>query len=437
MTVQIFIKKVIGKLRSWIDNANETLFGYAILLVQVCVCKCRYQRILTRIRKREQGKKIRVLFMSDNVSKWKCQSVYDAMLRSDYFEPLIGITMKPREMCASVEIRNKIVSERSAYFTRIGDKVIIVCDPQKGKFLDIGCFDPDIVFFEEPWLLPDSQSVYRISTCALTCYVPYSYEVAFNKKFVCMRKFHRLMWRIFANSEERVELYEQSNRNFEMAGKAVSFGYPLLDYFNNVESYEKRDLVIYAPHFSFHVDGQESILKLGTFDWNGREMLSYAKEHPEISWAFKPHPGLFDRLVDSGVMTALEASQYYAEWEKVGVGCYDGNYLQYFSKAKALITDCGSFLVEFIPTKMPIIRMIRNDTNWKPTPAHKKLFSTYYTARDWNELKTILDQVVINGQDPKCECRLSVAKELGLWGSNAGESITDFLKNMCEPRDGK
>lgn len=431
MTATTFLSKVIGKLKFWLDNSCEFLFGYGILLVQVCICKNRYKKIVERIRIRSKGgQKIRVIFMSDNVSKWKCQSVYSAMARSKLFDPQIAITMKPAEMRKEIAERVKIFSDRTAYFADIGDNVVLACDPEMGQYCDLNTFNPDIVFFEEPWLLPESQSVFNVSRYALTCYVPYSYEIGFDKKLVCMRKFHRLMWRIFANSDERVELYEQFNRSFEMAGKAVSCGYPPLDYFNNLELCEKRDLVIYAPHFSFHVDGQESMLNLGTFDWNGREILAYAKEHPEISWVFKPHPGLFDRLVGSGIMTLHEAMEYYEEWGKIGVVCYDGNYLKYFSKAKALVTDCGSFLVEFAPTKMPIIRMIPKNANWETTPAYQQLFSTYYTGHDWDELRTILNQVVVNGCDSNRELRITIAKELGLLGSNAGNRITEFLKNQ-------
>ena len=428
MTVRVFIQKVVGKLRFWADNAKEILFGYAILLVQVFLCKRRYKRIVERIKWRPKGQKIRVLFMSDNISKWKCQSVYMAMAESSLFEPIIAVTMKPRELRLTCEDRKRMMSERTAFFEKIGNRVMSVCDPVKGTFLDLKQFHPDIVFFEEPWLLPDLQNVFNVSGFALSCYVPYSYEMGFDPKLTCMRKFHRLMWRLFVNNKERVGLYERFNKNCEMSGKAVFFGYPQFDFFNNQEGKENsRQLVIYAPHFSFKVPGQEALLRLGTFEWNGREMLEYAKAHKEINWMFKPHPGLYNRLIDSGFMTAVEAKRYYDEWSCIGTVCYDGEYLRHFMSAKALITDCASFLVEFLPTGMPIIRMVPENVNWKPTPLHEKLFSTYYTAHNWNELKEFMETVLFCGADPQKEIRIAVAQELGVLGNNAAKGIVKYL----------
>ena len=410
----------------------ELIFGHLILAVQVAVCKRRYRTIIKRIRDKKLGGKIRVVFMSDNVSKWKCQSLYDKMDESSVFDPLILISMKPHEMNNKLSDRERIVRERCLFFKRLGDKYKLACNPNTMEFFDLSEFSPDIVFFQEPWLLPKNQNVISISRYALTCYVPYAYEIGFDKRLTCMRRFHRLMWMIFAADAEHAQLYMKNNRGWKAAGKSVSFGYPPLDYYNEHDQIARTDYVIYAPHFSFKINPDTRILRLGTFEWNGVQILNYAKNHNEVKWFFKPHPGLYNMLINSGFMTTSEAKRYYDEWGKIGAKCNDGDYMRYFLKARALITDCGSFLAEFVPTGMPIIRMISADCNLEPTPRLVELLETYYTARSWDELKQYLDEIVLGGADPKKDIRLAAARKQGLIGNNAARNIISFLRKILQ-----
>jgi len=50
-------------------------------------------------------------------------------------------------------------------------------------------------------------------------------------------------------------------------------------------------------------------------------------------------------------MTLNEVESYYAEWHNLSNGfVYDeGDYFNIFKSSDALITDCGSFLAEYLP----------------------------------------------------------------------------------------
>ena len=196
-------------------------------------------------------------------------------------------------------------------------------------------------------------------------------------------------------------------------------GYPELDTYLEPTVEDNKKYVIYAPHWSLG----NTPLKYATFDWNGQYILDYAKAHPEIKWIFKPHPVLKGRLIELGLMTQEEADNYYAEWDKIGIKYEGPDYLDLFKESKALITDCGSFLAEYMPTKNPVI-LLRSK---KATPYNflaQKVTKYYYSVWNLQELETALKNVLIKGLDPWKERRLAMLNKLDLV-TNASQNILD------------
>ena len=73
---------------------------------------------------------------------------------------------------------------------------------------------------------------------------------------------------------------------------------------------QSKKYIIYAPHYSV----KNSELKLGTFDWNGKFILEYAKKHPEFDWIFKPHPLCKHNFIRSKIFKNMEeVNNYYNE----------------------------------------------------------------------------------------------------------------------------
>lgn len=156
-------------------------------------------------------------------------------------------------------------------------------------------------------------------------------------------------------------------------------------------------------------------------------MLEYAKRHPEIKWVFKPHPLLKGRLVENGFMTRAEADSYYREWEKIGLACYDGGYADLFKRSRALITDSGSFLLEYMAVGKPLIRLEPVDFNMRFSPVFARVLNSFYTCRTLDEMFAALKLVVEDRQDPRREERQVAAREAGLFGNNAAERIVKYL----------
>jgi CDP-glycerol glycerophosphotransferase (TagB/SpsB family) len=195
-----------------------------------------------------------------------------------------------------------------------------------------------------------------------------------------------------------------------------------LDVYNESLGMDKH-YIIYAPHFSF----KNSVLRLSTFDWNGKYLLDFARAHRELDWIFKPHPQLKLKVIQDGIMTENEINEYYDEWAKIGLVYDQGDYFNIFMSSDALITDCSSFLSEYLPTKKPVIHMI-SENMVALNSISKVTSSHYYKAHDLRELEFYLNDVIINKNDPLREKRINDINILTSDGNSASSRIVSHLK---------
>ena len=210
----------------------------------------------------------------------------------------------------------------------------------------------------------------------------------------------------------------------EEATNLAAVGHPKLDIYKNYheEDYEHK-YVIYAPHHSF----EENSLNFATFQWNGKYILEYAEKHPEFNWVFKPHPRFKAAIIQNNIMSAKEIEEYYARWEKIGKYYNDGLYFDLFKQAKCLITDCGSFLIEFLPTKQPVIFLV-NPQRHDDIPSTKIISDSYYQILTLEELEKALDEILVNNIDPLKPERLQILKKLNIEKYDSTSKIINEIK---------
>jgi len=207
---------------------------------------------------------------------------------------------------------------------------------------------------------------------------------------------------------------------------AVITGHPKLEFFLQTPPPPRENTVptvIYAPHWSVAKGG------IGTFEWSGKKILQVARNTAgKVQWIFKPHPGLKKALAKYGLMTEAEVDDYYAQWEKLGLVYDAGDYFQMFLDSSALITDCWSFLAEYLPTKHPVLHLVSPDSTWRGA-VNEGAAAHYYKIKNVEELDEMFDKVIINREDPLRDKRLEDLGRLHVTDASAN-IVNYFLKRL-------
>ena len=159
-------------------------------------------------------------------------------------------------------------------------------------------------------------------------------------------------------------------------------------------------------------------------------MLDFARSTPELTWIFKSHPKLREQLVRTGIMTPAEVNRYFAAWGELPNGkvVLDGGYMAVFADSDAMITDSGSFLVEFLITGNPILLLVSAKSAGY-SAFGEKLVSTLYRATEVGEIRGFVESVVVGDNDHRRRERAAVTPEIS---GNSGRNVANYLERMFD-----
>lgn len=390
-----------------------------------------YRNTLAKLKKEFGKRELRIGFLVSEISKWKGQTLYDLLEKTQGFFP--EILVYPYLLIDKDDIDGAL-REKLNYFKLNNMNVRSIWNEK-----DHNCcsdLNVDVAFYQQPWDIPPAPRCQDIAKNSLTFYYPYFLVNNFDKHLELELQLHYCVFRYVLLNNKQVELYKPFLKRSYYAGKMVGLGHPIIDVFYLNKHYKgTKGYVIYAPHFSIQCNNSEEPelpYYSSTFLENGKLILEYAIKHPEINWVFKPHPRLRRELIKSNSWTEDEVNAYYKGWEEVGLACYNSHYTKLFLEAKAMITDCSSFLTEFAITEKPIIRLIPNDgkTLLPPNPVLSELYDSYYKVYNNDELIPMLDSIVLMNEDPMKEKRTSLVKEVGLTDNYAAQNIVNYINTL-------
>ncbi len=394
---------------------------------------------LERVRKKvKDGKKVKVFFMTQRAAAFGAASVYKAMEKSDIFDPYIFCISK-----RDVFYQNfyEDVMDDVNFFKNRNYKVICAYDENK-QAKDLTMLEPDIIFWDSPNLYgPANNSHFRldhINWKYLTCYIPYGLLMIDSFYYHYDNINIRNCWKYFLDTDSSYEraLYQAEFNGYNI----VKAGYPKFDdYIKTDKSLLPKKLlngnktVIYAPHWSLFIENN-----LATFDLYKDIIMDCVKNNPNINFVFKPHPELGFRITatyKNGLSdySFEEYQKYVAEWNNLpnGVVVNQGDYFDVFLQSDCMITDCGSFIGEYLPSLNPCIYLFnpRKKRQWDSyTPLAKKILDTYYIATDEKQLRDYIEQVIFQSLDSKKEKRKCLLQsEFGSIGK-AGDFICGYLE---------
>jgi len=409
----------------WGNRNLPGLFKYFILF-KVKLIHNRYKKVLIQKKiKLLEGKKIRVVFFVSQKQLWCSKSLYEKLNLNDYFEALVVVFPNNED---KINNKTSTMKDNYGFFINHGINVMNGYDFDNNNYFPASKFDPDIVFYDQPSPQIDKSLLWpNLSKSSLVCYIPYGYKIApfYESHFNLF--LHNSSWLIFAESDWHKKQFIKYG---SMNGRNVCVsGYPKLDEYNSANEIENRNFkrIIWAPHWSV----LNSNIGYSTFDENYNYFLKYASENPDIHWVFKPHQRLRHYLEEIGFMTKEEVENYYEQWDKLPNATFynEANYINIFKDSDALITDCGSFLAEYLPTRNPILLLIS-----KRNPGYNeigtRLVECYYQATNIKLIEKFINEVVIEENDSLKDKRLSNLKFVQPNSQGAGQFIVDYLQSQ-------
>lgn len=388
--------------------------------------------VLKKLRKKAKHQKINVAFYVYDETKWKCQSLYDLFEKSENFAAHIFVTKNAAPVDNFNFQKNEEIKKVFDFFDSQNMRVSYAYDLKNDRYIPFEKMtpEPDIIFYQHPWYVETSQGPVVCSKFALTFYVPYFVATSISPIEYSLR-FHQYVQTHYVLNDVIKEYYSKNLPWYTNKGSNLkAVGHTMLDYFyeNKDKQFEKKEYVIYAPHWSVDEDNN---LCWGTFLQNGQFILDYAKKHREINWVFKPHPCLKSYLVQHKYMTKNEVENYWQSWEDIGTVCETGNYLDMFMCSRAMITDCGSFETEYFLTGKPLIHL-KSDNAVPFNPSVQNIVENYYNVTNLSELEQALDNVLIKNNDYLKEKRAAALKQYGYQDNYAAQNILNDIKEVLE-----
>ncbi|MBO4956648.1 MAG: hypothetical protein J6C50_02315 [Rickettsiales bacterium] len=403
-------------IKSWRKKCRKHINKY-VEYIECKHIKNNYTQVIKKIKQKvKNNQKIKVAFLVSERQKWNCQQLYEKLEKSNIFEPMVLVT--------NIKGREKELKLNYDFFKNLNINVDWAY--KDDKYIDLSVFNIDILFYQQPWEINKKQNIKNTSKFALSMYIPYAITNTYYSSNTYYKYFLECLHTYFiVNKTEKYNFINNiSNKiNFKITG------HPKLDvYFDNKE-YEKK-YIIYAPHHSFEKEG----LRYATFEWNGKEILEFAKKHKELNWVFKPHPRFKYSVVSNGILTQEECDKYFKDWEEIGLVYDSGNYFDLFKQSKCLITDCGSFLIEYFPIQNPVIVPISKDSKGRTNLAND-ILNSYYKVYNIGELNKCLEDVVLNNNDYMKNIRIEyLEKYKDVFNTNASENIINYLMDIINAK---
>lgn len=426
----------IGRRLKVFANASTEMLRYPLL-------QCKYWVKKNAIRNKDT---INVAFQMVHASAWKLGYLYSLLERTERFRPYVVIC--PHFPC-SEEVQRLEFQECETLCRQRGYEFFETI--QKGVNVPLnktGMPKADIVFMQNSWERTLPQYKINAWSNALPCYVPYFFTMNILDKANYAKPFHKKLWRHFLESEWHEETARRYKRWYQKKNTYVS-GYPGLDRFFLPEPYsdpwravtvsaeDNRKRIIYAPHHTISSD--DAGLAYSTFEKNGWYMLELAMEYSDrCIFAFKPHPLLYDKLLESPEWGKTAADRYWEYWESLdNAFVVWGDYEDLFNTSDAMIHDCNSFLAEYLSTGKPTLFLMADSAvDERTNQFGKVLLNAHYKANEKEDIRDFLDTVVLNGFDKNKELRKKVVQNnLISNGSSASYKIFNHINIILNDRN--
>lgn len=350
-----------------------------------------------KVRTMRNKKHINVLFVVTDITYWKTEELYKAMLCHPRFNPSIGIASNlecyPSQNVFNLKLLHSYLHDKGYSYEEL------TC-------FGIEKMHPDIIFYEKPYeTCIDHTLSFHCNKTALFCYALYGFN-SISEAWSYTQPLQDHCWHIYYENEIPKAYSKKFSRlkgkNCRVTG--LPFQDRLLTPKENLKdpwkpSIPKRKRIIYAPHHSI---GDQNYLGFSTFLENAQVMLDMARKYSgSVQFVFKPHPVLKTRLNE--LWGSEKTEDYYNQWAVMeNSQIQQGEYLGLFKYSDAMIHDCCSFQIEYHYTKNPVLYLIRDNDEAKHKSKLNEFgqmaFDLHYKGSTAEDIEKFIDNV-IDGTD--------------------------------------
>lgn len=291
---------------------------------------------------------------------------------------------------------------------------------------------PDVVFLQNPYdeARPATfRSEYLHQRGVKIAYIPYALDTGIGEESMIYQynlPCQNIATWIFARSQRHKEEFAiQCNAGNE---HVYVTGHPKFDFYEsrfnlNTKNNVKIKTILWTTHFVLPGD----VKMYSTFNIYCDAFIKLMMRD-DINIIIRPHP-LFKQWIHMASqvardnyerLVAVSSERKNVEWD------FDSNYQISFSRSDALIADAGSFLLEYLPSKKPIL-YLTHETCHGLNKTADFIYSSYDVARQEDDIYKFIDNIV-NDIDLMKPLREKVLQEeLYIDDSTAGEKISNVI----------
>lgn len=302
------------------------------------------------------------------------------------------------------------------------------------KTYDIAKEKPDIVFFQNPYDSTRPSEYYLDNVRKITkyiVYIPYALDVVGGNDSIKIRfnlPMHNLAWKIIVRSENYKEYFKKYCNSGD--SRVYALGHPKFDGIYNIknvdvdprwlEKINNRKVLMWNAHFSINENCWS------TYNIWKDVILNMFHNNTDMVLLMRPHPLLFERLKMFGMIDQDGLNKFRMELDKSDNIILDEtkDYRQAFKISDGLMTDAGSFLLEYLPSGKPILYLINKKG---PGLMDNDLIKNYYIAEKEKDISAFIEMVA-KGEDALYKERMKIVpKYFPNLDGKVGKRINEFI----------